>query len=330
MLTLALYLLLLWVVLTGFLAAWTLWFQAYIYSEAVDKIYWRAPAAGSALGVFFLLWVWLDYGTDGRFTNLIDFSPGQSRNYEQIVIETPDGMKETYKRYPNGKKGFEYLKDGRKPRSNPRRVFVTEGGQQLIFEPERNAKDHYVNKETGQVMLDGYLGQASTFRWWWLLQYVFVNLLHFVIWWACLWLLLKFQFWHSCGMAMAAWLAMTLFILPPLLNRAEETGKQRAAKAPTNPGPFVRQRSTSGGDPAQDVSPAAGTAGPVQGVLLRFRPAPGTPTVAPAALVVDSYGGPAVLHPDGDLTIVSTAVPQSTPLRGGLAVGAVPVAVAAG
>ena len=113
---------------------------------------------------------------------------------------------------------------------------MTEGKKELVFEPERDAKGkflarpneglRYVNKETGQVMTEGQLGQVSTFRWWWLIQNLFVNLLHFVVWCVCLWLLLKFQFWHAFGMAVVAWLAMTLFVLPPLLDQAENTGKQ--------------------------------------------------------------------------------------------------------
>ncbi len=244
MLTLSLYLLLLWFGLSVILAAWTLWFQAYIYSEPVEKIWWRAPAAGGALSVFFLLWVWLDYGTTGRYRGLFEFSVRQDQEpYKEMTIEVEGGRKETYKRSKIGRGEIVYFKDGHadsgKMPARPQKIIVTEGGREIEYVPERDAKGHfqersnqplrYIHKETGRVMVEGQLGMVSTFRWWWLFSNLFVNLLHFIAWGACLWLLLKFQFWHSFGMAMVAWLAMTLFILPPLLNLAEETGQQRRA-----------------------------------------------------------------------------------------------------
>ena len=42
----------------------------------------------------------------------------------------------------------------------------------------------------------------------------------------CLWLLLHFQFWHAFGQAVVIWLALTLFILPPMFSRVEETAQE--------------------------------------------------------------------------------------------------------
>ena len=241
-LTLILILVLLWFGLTAFLAAWTLWFQAYIYSEAVDRIYWRAPIAGTVLALFFALWVWLDYGTDSRFRTLFEFTTRQERDYDKLLVETDSGITETYLRGKTERGGVVYFKDGNRAagqlKGRPLKVTVTDEGRQLVFEPERDANGHflvrpnkslrYVNKDTGREMEEGYLGQVSTFRWWWLFQNLFINLLHFVFWWACLWLVLKFQFWHAFGIAAVAWLAMTLFVLPPLLNLAEQSAKDRS------------------------------------------------------------------------------------------------------
>jgi hypothetical protein len=241
--TLILILLLIWFGFSVFLTAWTLWFQAYIYSEAVDRIYCRGPAAGAALGLFFTLWVWLDYGTDSRFRTLFEFSARESWEYKKLIVETDAGQTETYLSGKTDRGGLTYYKDGHRTAgtlpSRPNKVTVTDekDGRQLVFEPERDSKGHflvrpgeslrYINKDSGRVMLEGQLGQVSTFRWWWLFQNLFINLLHLAVWWACLWLVLKFQFWHSFGMAIVAWLAVTLFMLPPLLNLAEETAKAR-------------------------------------------------------------------------------------------------------
>src|SRR5581483_981803 len=48
-LSLLLVLLVLWLVLVIALAAWTIWFSGYLYSEPTGEIYWRAPAAGAAV-----------------------------------------------------------------------------------------------------------------------------------------------------------------------------------------------------------------------------------------------------------------------------------------
>jgi hypothetical protein len=232
---------LLWVVLVVFLAAWTLWFQAYIYSEPVGQIYWRAPAAGTVLGAFFLLWVWLDYSSEppGRFRGLFEFSARQDEDpYKELIVETNDGREETYTRFRNIRGQWTYQRDGKEIPTRPKKITAVKDGQKLIFEPEMDAQGHfkaraneslrYVNKDTGRVMLEGQFGQISTFRWWWLFQNLFLNFVHFVVWLACLWLVLKFQFWHSFGMAFVGWLAMTLFVLPPLLNRAEEAARHHA------------------------------------------------------------------------------------------------------
>src|SRR5947207_8587629 len=56
-LILTLLLLLLFVVVSGFFAAWSLWFQGYLYSEPAPVLPWRAPAAGAAVAAFVALWV---------------------------------------------------------------------------------------------------------------------------------------------------------------------------------------------------------------------------------------------------------------------------------
>jgi hypothetical protein len=239
-LTLILLMLLLWFGLVVFLGAWTLWFQAYIYNDPVERIWWRAPAAGSALAVFFLFWVWLDYGTDGRFRGLFEFSAREEQApYKELIIETNDGEKTYTLKKEAGH--WTYRRDGKEIPTRPKKVIVVENDVRSVFEPETDDKGkfkaapnqplRYVHKASGRSLTEGQWAQLSTFRWWWFIQNLFVNFLHFAVWLVCLWLLLKFQFWHAFGMAVVAWLAMTVFILPPLLDRAEETAKERSQAA---------------------------------------------------------------------------------------------------
>ena len=90
MLSLFLILLVVFVVLSLLLAAWTLFFQSYIYSEPVEAIYWRAPAAAAALTFFLLIWIFFDYRSverihrEGSYRPLHEFSARETETYEYL------------------------------------------------------------------------------------------------------------------------------------------------------------------------------------------------------------------------------------------------------
>jgi hypothetical protein len=92
-LTLILLVILLWIVLTVLLSAWTLWFQGYIYTEPTPGILWRGPAAGSALMVVLLLWIFLDYrDPPGRFRPLFESSSREeSKPFPELRVPTSRG-----------------------------------------------------------------------------------------------------------------------------------------------------------------------------------------------------------------------------------------------
>jgi hypothetical protein len=47
-----------------------------------------------------------------------------------------------------------------------------------------------------------------------------LNFLHLALWVVCLWLLLRFQFWHAVGLGFALWVVMTFLVVPNLLDQA--------------------------------------------------------------------------------------------------------------
>ena len=262
---LVLILLAVWVVLMLVLAAWTLFFQGYLYTEPVTDLYWRAPAAGTALMVVLCLWVVLDYRAPGRYRGPTEFSPVEHREpYEELRVVTR-GRKEpeVYKLRRSARGGWEYRRDGRQLPSRPERVLVREGDQTYTFEPERDAAGNFkvrtppwyslsrqseplrYQDERGLVMLEGQFGQVSTFRTGALVLHLSLNLLHLAAWFLCVWLLLGFQWPHALGQAFVFWGVTTLFVLPPLLTRAEEVARQRAAPAPQAAAP-AGLRSTRG------------------------------------------------------------------------------------
>ena len=77
------------------LAAWTLFFQGYIYTEPVTGVAWRGPAAGSAVMAVLLLWVLLDYHSPGAYRPLHEFETTQDgkpfRPHEKVQIRRDAG-----------------------------------------------------------------------------------------------------------------------------------------------------------------------------------------------------------------------------------------------
>ena len=70
------------------------------------------------------------------------------------------------------------------------------------------------------VFETGPTGRPSKFRFGRFFVNMLLNFLHLAIWFVCLWLLLRFQWAHALGLALAIWLVMTLFVVPQLLTQA--------------------------------------------------------------------------------------------------------------
>jgi hypothetical protein len=220
-----------WIVLTVVLAAWTLWFQGYIYSEPTTGILWRAPAAGTVLVLVLAVWVFFDYRAPGRYRTLIEFSPSEDQEYKQLQVVTKN-RKETYELRKNARGMSEYRNRnaaGPALPGRPDKVIVTEDGKEYTFEPDRTTEGSTLQyrDSRGKVMLEGQLGRVRTFHGSWLLGNLFLNLIQLVAWWLCLWVLLRFQMSHALGLAVIFWGVMMLFVMPPVLTKAEEVARSR-------------------------------------------------------------------------------------------------------
>jgi len=239
-LSLILILLVVWLLLGLLLAAWTLFFQGYIYSEPVSAIYWRAPAAAAALTLFLCFWIVLDYRSiekrdeEGRYQPLL-FSYKETETYQHLWIVNSDGKEEHYER-----RGNEYVrKDGRRLPTPGNKIIASHevNGDKHVFEAERDVKGNfkveknqtlrYYDKDNKSRYMDNSsIGQVSISHFSWLVMTLILHFGFLIVWFLSLWLLLRFQWAHALGLAVAFWLVM-LFILPMILTKAENVRKER-------------------------------------------------------------------------------------------------------
>jgi hypothetical protein len=243
-LSLLLILLVLWVVLVICLAAWTIWFSGYLYSEPTGEIYWRAPAAGAAVLVALAVWVGSDYRVPGQYREFWNLSEATDmpEPYKEIRTVNADGVEEVYffSKGADGK-GQYRTKAGKPLPSRPQQIIVQEGDEKVVYEPDRDANGRFKPSDDGFLRYRDHRGRelvegqfharAGSGR----SRLLGTFVLHFLLLIACflaLWLLLRFQWAHALGQAVVLW-GVLLFVMPHLLSHTEEVARQRAvAKAP--------------------------------------------------------------------------------------------------
>jgi hypothetical protein len=246
LLTLYLILLLTALALMLFLYVGALFLQGYYYTQPSETIFWGAPAAGLALGLFF--WVWcllivnspganpedIPYDTIARFSPRVDVLKEPTK---ELIAVKKDGTKVVYKRHrvpvpPMNLARTEYRTDQETPQpwrgSGVEKIIFDVDGEKVEFRrAEQSADDKYKYREFvsdhGWVikeMDDGPTGLPQAYRWSRFFMNIFLNVLHLVLWFLGLWLLLRFQWSHALGLAVCLWLVVTLVLLPMLLNYA--------------------------------------------------------------------------------------------------------------
>ena len=233
-----------------FLYVGSLFLQGYIYTEPSQGLRWQAPAAGAALMVFFMLWCVLIANTEGAtprdipYDTVFRFSPRADLLKEpakEIWAIQADGEKKAYKRKREvtgiGQISNRYLDTVfNRPWRNEgiTGVLLEIDGEKQLFKRVPGSDSSYgefVN-DLGWVMKnyeDGPSGVPSIFRWGRFLMNFVLNFGHFLLWWLCLWLLLRFQWSHALGLGFVLWLIFTLSFLPMLLNYAAEVAQSNAA-----------------------------------------------------------------------------------------------------
>jgi hypothetical protein len=224
-------------ILSVVLWAGTIWFQGWLYSEPAGDLYWRAPAVGVGLTLFLAVWVIVDCRNVGRVRPFHQTSISETKEFKELkAVVRKNGPEETFKRIPDAEDRQVFRVDGRRDGNKlpqqPEKIIVTEDGAAVVFEPQRNANGNfrtergqnlqYIDKY-GRVMTAGGFGAVEQVRYDWLFLNLFFNAAHLGLWFAGLWLVLRYQWSHALGLAFLLWLAMTLFPVPMILDYAQQT-----------------------------------------------------------------------------------------------------------
>jgi hypothetical protein len=234
-----------------------LFLQGYIYTEPSPHLRWGAPVAGAVLFSFFTLWCLIvvfmrSAPGDIPFDALHRFSPREDLVRDPVKdlwAVRKGGKMDHYqlRKTPKfrGAVGTEYVKAGTTTPWNGAGVEAIiirpEDGNEVRFEaePEGRREDYTYRRfisDNGWVMQEydsGPTGIPSRFLIGRFLGNLFLNGLHFLLWFLCLWLLMRFWWSHALGLAFVIWIAFTLMVVPMLLSYAADLSQARHAPTTT-------------------------------------------------------------------------------------------------
>jgi hypothetical protein len=86
----------------------------------------------------------------------------------------------------------------------------------------------FVSADGWVMKADQNMGLPSAGTWGRFLLIVFLNLFHFGLWFAGLWLVLRYEWFHALGLSIALWLVMTILVVPMLLTMAGAVAEANA------------------------------------------------------------------------------------------------------
>jgi hypothetical protein len=255
---------LMFVAMAVFLWVGTLFFQSYIYSEAVEQLFWRAPLVGLILTIYLAFWCSLDYRHPRDYGTFFDFSARQEEEFPRFLA-VKKGKEIPFE----GKKGAKGHLEYRDALGKPWRrsdadggiteaiIVADQNGNKIRFDAELTADGKFALNDRGEalyleeggrgrVMTDSYIGKISRTRTGLVLGNLFLNILLLVLWVLCLWLLLQFHFWHAFGFGIILWLVLMLTILPMLFKATEDAARRRemipSTAATFDPRPKTKDR----------------------------------------------------------------------------------------
>lgn len=251
MFTLVLILVIVGIVLGVSLFVGALFVQGYIYTEPSPAIRWGAPIAAAVLFFFYSAWCLA-----------VAFSaPSQDESLYHIVwqfsptaSEFPSPVKEVWAVRKGGKteryvlKKFVVFKGRARDEyrsAETDRPWNSAGVEEIIIRPAEGPDIHYTpvaeaDRPRGAyrqfVSKDGWLITESETgpsvnpqktRMGRVVLFLFLHALHLSLWFACLWLLLRFQWGHALSGAFVLSIVCALVLLPMLVGYAMDVSYAR-------------------------------------------------------------------------------------------------------
>src|SRR5262249_10482241 len=191
---------------------------------------------------FITLWVILYYNDHDSYAPLTEYSSSveQERFRKLWIVQEGKRIEFNLRREP-GRLVFVGPNNRELP-TRPQEIIVKEDGEEAHFKPDRDDRGNFkpdpnskllsYRDQKGRVMREAYRVQlvpekrpGTTFI------YMLLNLLPGVVWFVCLWPLLRFTWGQALLLTVGCWLMMTLIILPPILTQARDVAKERARPA---------------------------------------------------------------------------------------------------
>ncbi|MBA4187356.1 MAG: hypothetical protein C0467_04975 [Planctomycetaceae bacterium] len=240
--------------------------QGYLYQSPAERLPLRALAAAALVGLFLTMWVWIDQKNPRKYDTFFEFAPYETKTFddmEAIRWVSPDGSKlqvdpsgnpvevvvkfkrgvgekkniflddagEPFQLNSSGKTGVSYMTAAIKMKPAPdleairfdaqltkdKRTYVNSPDGRKFIE-ERGSR--YVNADQLGVV---YVPTTGT-----VIVALFINFVHFVVWFVAFWLILQFSRGHSAIMAGSFGLITMLLVLPLLFgpNRKPKTPEE--------------------------------------------------------------------------------------------------------
>src|SRR5262245_31082861 len=227
----------------------SMFLQGSIYTEPSPQMWWAAPAAGAVLGLFFAVWCYavasstdarpddIPYDTFFRFPTRVDMVKSPVREL-WAVKKNNEKVKYKYDAFDRV-----YRDTTTRPRpwsgTDVVAIELEHDGTKYRFDMDKTTASgayyEFVNDRgwSMRVYETGPTGRPDAFRTGRFLANLFFNLMHAALWFACLWLLIRFQWSHALGLAICMWLLFTLAILPMMLDYAARVAVARQATATT-------------------------------------------------------------------------------------------------
>jgi hypothetical protein len=232
---------LIFVGITVVVFAGTLLLQGSFYSEPVSHLLLRAPLASLLLTLFIAGWCFLAYRSPTTYGTLFDFTATENETRFQQFWSVKRG-KESLFEYSKAHREYRdkntHKRWSRSDSEGLVQAIIVEdkGGQKVRFEAELTPDGKFKAASgepvryvevggKGRVMTDGDPGKISTVHWGRIIGNILLNFLHLAVWFAALWLILRFQWGHAVGLALVLWLIVTFAIMPVLFKRMEDAAR---------------------------------------------------------------------------------------------------------